>query len=207
MLALKLGLQAIPLTVVLFMVFPRIAPLWAVPLPNPTDSTGVTDEMSPGDISFRSRSVCMPGEKVIAYLDHVGRIEGKVTRAGSDGFSAEIIASERKREKLAAQLTWLVNKHELDLPEDRRHDRAAVKAGAMSVVEMDDGRKYPCRLIDLSLSGAAVSLEIKPPLGTALRLGIKPGKVVRLFDDGVAIEFLTLQTRESLRDAFGEALA
>ncbi len=56
MLALKLGLQAIPLTVVLFMVFPRIAPLWAVPLPNPTDSTGVTDEMSPGDISQLGRS-------------------------------------------------------------------------------------------------------------------------------------------------------
>jgi PilZ domain len=164
-------------------------------------------DMSPGDLSFRSRSVCFPGERVIAYLDHVGRIEGKVTRAMDDGFSAEIVASDRKREKLAAQLTWLVNKHELNLPEDRRHDRAMVKANAVAVLELEDGRRYPCRLLDLSLSGAGVAIETKPPLGTPVRLGIKPAKVVRHFEDGVAIEFLTLQTRESLQDAFASALA
>ncbi len=49
-------LQALPLTVVLFMVFPRIAPLWAVPIQSPGNSTGVSDEMSPGDISQLGRS-------------------------------------------------------------------------------------------------------------------------------------------------------
>ena len=34
-----------------------------------------------------------------------------------------ITATSRKREKFTAQLTWLANKHELDLPEDRRHER------------------------------------------------------------------------------------
>lgn len=55
-LASKIILQAIPLTVVLFMVFPRIAPLWAVPVQSSSASTGVTDEMSPGDISQLGRS-------------------------------------------------------------------------------------------------------------------------------------------------------
>lgn len=55
-LALKISLQALPLTIVLFLVFPRIAPLWAVPLQTATNSTGVTDEMSPGDISQLGRS-------------------------------------------------------------------------------------------------------------------------------------------------------
>jgi hypothetical protein len=164
-------------------------------------------DMSPGDLSMRSRAICMAGERVVAYLDHVGRVEGRVTRSTPDGFSVEINASERKREKLAAQLTWLVNKHELNLPEDRRHDRAMVKANAVSVLELDDGRKYPCRLIDLSLSGAAIGIESRPPLGSAVRLGIKPARVVRHFDDGVALEFLTLQTRESLQDAFADALS
>lgn len=48
--------QALPLTVVLFVVFPRIAPLWAVPIQSTGNSTGVTDEMSPGDISQLGRS-------------------------------------------------------------------------------------------------------------------------------------------------------
>jgi PilZ domain len=159
-------------------------------------------DMSPGDVSFRSNALCAPGERVIAYLDHVGRIEGRVTRATGDGFAAEIMASERKREKLAAQLTWLVNRHELNLPEDRRHERAANQAAVASVVELDDGRKYPCRIIDLSLSGAALSVAVKPALGTPVRLGVKQGRVVRHFEDGVAVEFLTLQTHESLKEAF-----
>lgn len=55
-LALKIGVQALPLTIVLFIVFPRIAPLWAVPMQTGVNSTGVTDEMSPGDISQLGRS-------------------------------------------------------------------------------------------------------------------------------------------------------
>lgn len=55
-LALKIVVQALPLTIVLFIVFPRIAPLWAVPMQTGVASTGVTDEMSPGDISQLGRS-------------------------------------------------------------------------------------------------------------------------------------------------------
>lgn len=51
LLACKIGAQALPLALVLFFVFPRIAPLWAVPLQTSSNTTGVTDEMSPGDIS------------------------------------------------------------------------------------------------------------------------------------------------------------
>ncbi len=50
-LALRIGLQAVPLTIVLFLIVPRIAPLWAVPVQTDTARTGVTDEMSPGDLS------------------------------------------------------------------------------------------------------------------------------------------------------------
>ena len=55
-LAMKIAAQALPLTIVLFIVFPRIAPLWAVPMQTGVSSTGVTDEMSPGDISQLGRS-------------------------------------------------------------------------------------------------------------------------------------------------------
>lgn len=49
-------LQAIPLTVVIFVFFPRIAPLWSVPLPDPTARTGLADSMSPGEIAELGRS-------------------------------------------------------------------------------------------------------------------------------------------------------
>jgi hypothetical protein len=164
-------------------------------------------DMSPGDINFRSPSPCRNGERVVAYLDHLGRIEGYVSRLTDDGFSIDIVASERKREKLAAQLTWLINRHELNLPEDRRHEREANQTSTASVMELEDGRKYPCRIVDLSFSGAAISIAVKPALHTAVRLGVKQGRVVRHFEDGVAIEFLTLQTHDSLKEAFSVNIA
>ena len=48
--------QSFPLMLVLFLVFPRIEPLWSVPLLRHTAKTGVSDFMSPGDISSLSHS-------------------------------------------------------------------------------------------------------------------------------------------------------
>jgi transglutaminase-like putative cysteine protease len=48
--------QAFPLMVVLFFIFPRIGPLWSMPLKSNAAKTGVSDFMSPGDISNLSQS-------------------------------------------------------------------------------------------------------------------------------------------------------
>jgi len=49
-------LQAMPLMVVLFFLFPRIGPLWTVPMKSHTAKTGVSDFMKPGDISRLTQS-------------------------------------------------------------------------------------------------------------------------------------------------------
>jgi hypothetical protein len=48
---------------------------------------------------------------------------------------------------------------------------------------------YPCEVVDVSLSGAAVRTEVIPALGTSILLGKMRGRVVRYLDSGVAIEF------------------
>ncbi|MGV8937027.1 MAG: PilZ domain-containing protein [Allorhizobium sp.] len=156
-------------------------------------------DMSPGDVSFSCVGRPRAGERVIAYVDHLGRLEGSVVKLSDDGFVMSITATGRKREKLAAQLTWIANKHELGLPEDRRHDRLMPRT-TLTELTLEDGRRYPCRLMDLSLSGAAIDIDIRPPLGTAIRLGNMRGRVVRHFVEGVAIEFLSLQSREALTE-------
>jgi len=156
-------------------------------------------EMSPGEVEFECMARPRINERVIAYMDNLGRLEGTVTELSSSGFTMILQATERKREKLAAQLTWLANKHELGLPEDRRHDRLTPRQ-INTEITLEDGRRYACRLMDLSLSGAAVDIDIRPPLGTILRLGNMRGKVVRHFMEGVALEFDTVQSRETLRE-------
>lgn len=153
-------------------------------------------DMSPGDIHFQCTAFPQVGERIIAYVDHIGRLEGAVVKLVDHGFIVSLQATERKREKLAAQLTWLANKQELGLPEDRRHERIAPRS-ARSELGLDDGRVYPCRIIDLSMSGAAVEIEVRPAMGTPVRLGNMRGRVVRHFQEGVAIEFLSQLSRES----------
>src|SRR3546814_8245712 len=67
-------------------------------------------DMSPDDVSFLCEGRPRMNERVIAYLDHLGRLEGMVTATSQTGFSMTINATDRKREKLAAQLTWIANK-------------------------------------------------------------------------------------------------
>src|SRR5690606_23432750 len=108
-----------------------------------------------------------------------------------------ITATLRKKDKLAAKLTWLANRHELNLPEDRRHDRATPNITSVAV-SLPDGRELRAKVMDMSLSGAALGLEVKPPIGSPLLVGKLRASVVRQFDEGVAIEFATLQTPSSL---------
>jgi hypothetical protein len=67
-------------------------------------------------------------------------------------------------------------------------------------ITLEDGTQYTCRIMDLSLSGAAIDVEVRPAIGTPLRLGNMRGRVVRHFVEGVAIEFLSLQSRDTLRE-------
>lgn len=55
-LAVVMLAQAIPLMVVLFFLFPRIGPLWTVPIKSNTAKTGMSDFMQPGDVARLSQS-------------------------------------------------------------------------------------------------------------------------------------------------------
>ena len=149
-------------------------------------------EMSPGEAMMIAPVSGIVGEKVIAYVDHIGRIEGTITAQVDGGFLMEVAASPRKRDKMAAQLTWLANKDVLNLPEDRRHERV-VPDNRHSTVVLDDGRRYNCKIIDISLSGAAIELDVRPAMGTPVTLGRMRARVIRHFQNGVAVEFASAQ--------------
>jgi hypothetical protein len=149
-------------------------------------------EMSPGDACVIAPASGDAGERIIAYIDHIGRVEGSILNTIDGGFMMDIVASPRKRDRMAAQLTWLANKDTLNLPEDRRHERV-VPDNRHSTVVLDDGRRYNCKIIDISLSGAAIELAVRPAMGTPVTLGRMRARVVRHFQNGVAVEFASAQ--------------
>jgi PilZ domain len=156
--------------------------------------------MSPGGLALLAPGIGNVGDRVIAYLDHIGRVEGKITRIIDNGFAMTIGATARKRDKLAAQLTWLANRDILNLPEDRRHDRV-VPRNPIAVITLEDGTRMTCRIIDLSLSGSAVAAEHRPPLQSLVLLGRVQARVVRNLEEGFAMEFIHEQLAETLEES------
>jgi PilZ domain-containing protein len=154
--------------------------------------------ISPGGIALITPVTGNPGERVIAYVDHLGRLEGVIARQIENGFAMTIAATPRRRDKLAAQLTWLANRT-LGLPEDRRHGRVAPR-NPNARLTLPNGVNVSCRIIDLSASGAAVASDLRPELGTHIVLGKTSGRVVRHLDDGFAIEYTRLQHPDFLEE-------
>jgi len=160
---------------------------------------GQVVEMSPGDLTMIAPQACHSGERVIAYIDHLGRLEGVITRVTDNGFEMRIAATERKRDKLAAQLTWLANREILNLAEDRRHGRIIPKRVITTLV-MPNGVNITCRVIDASQSGAAIGTTERPGIGLLVTVGTLQGRVVRHLEDGFAIEFTRLQHPDFLEE-------
>jgi hypothetical protein len=155
--------------------------------------------MSPGGMALIAPVAGKPGERVIAYVDHVGRLEGVIARQFPNGFAMTIAATPRKRDKLAAQLTWLANRQVLGLPEDRRHGRMAPRNPSARLI-LPNGVNVAVRVVDISQSGAAIATAHRPEIGAAITIGKTQARVVRHLEDGFALEFVRLQHPDFVED-------
>jgi PilZ domain len=147
-----------------------------------------TVNISPGGLAILAPVMGNIGERVVIYLDQLGRVEGTVVRQFQNGFAIAFSATVRKRDKLASQLTWLANRQLLGLPEDRRHDRVQPRI-PRTIITLNNGEQVVARLIDISTSGAGISTDLKLVMDQRIVVGKLPAKVVRVFEGGVAVEF------------------
>lgn len=159
------------------------------------------------DISVGGAALMSPvsvddGEAIIVYLDFLGGLEGRVVRQLAGGFAIELNATPHKREKLAAQLTWLINRNELDPAEARRHERVAPR-NPTSSLKLEDGSSVPCQVIDVSISGAAIATVARPLVGSEVWLAKLRSRVVRHHERGIAVRFMDIQQPTALRRYFG----
>jgi hypothetical protein len=159
--------------------------------------------MSAGGMAMLAPVACQKDERIVAYLDNFGRIEGTVVRCFEGGFAIEITASAVRREKIANLLTWAVNQENLGLDSTTRAHERRIPSKPESKLIMPDGETLECRVIDVSLSGASVEIKRKPPIGTVVMLGRMRGTVVRQHATGVGIQFASVQNPDSIAQSFG----
>jgi len=160
-------------------------------------------DISAGGAAIRPMSAIPvgAGERVVAFFDHIGGIEGTVVREFDGGVAFKLVATQHKREKLAAMLTWLANRSELDGAEERRHDRIVPKSGRQQL-QLAEGIILECEVLDFSVSGASIGTPARPVLGTEVMLGKLRARVVRHHAQGFGVQFMDTQNHAALRGHF-----
>jgi len=137
---------------------------------------------------------------VKAEVEHFGRLEGPIQRLLDDrGFVMHIAAAEPERRKLADRIDWfdLHKNHEVA---DRRTQARFVPSNPHARLTFADASRMDGFVLDLSISGAAISAASVPPVGTFLAVGKVLGRVVRHFVGGFAVEFIELQDAQTVED-------
>jgi hypothetical protein len=153
--------------------------------------------LSPRSIALAAPVNGKVGARVIADILQLGRVQGNILRLFDRGFALGIRADDEERAKLADKIDWLAKHKDDQLPDQRANERFA-PINPYSRLMLPDGRVMICFVIDLSVSGAAISAEVVPDIGTVLAVGKVIGRVARHFSGGFSVRFVELQSRDSV---------
>ncbi len=133
------------------------------------------------------------GDQISADIEHLGKFDGTVARILNGGFVMSITASDEERDKLDDKIDWLERYKNLDTSDHRAHPRFAPAKRRTKMV-FADGTTLYCLIRDVSVSGAAVSSDTIPAIGTVLAIGTIVSRVVRHFKGGFGVKFIKHQS-------------
>ena len=141
-----------------------------------------------GEISLKGK--VSSGQVVVCSLDNIGILIGKVNEISPRGILVDFMVRESRREKLAARLDWHA-KHTVRAAQLRRAPRIVPLHPAVEI-RLAETVNFSGMILDISLSGAAITLRPNPGLfvGTLLRVAGRYATVVREIEDGVAVQFV-----------------
>ena len=131
------------------------------------------------------------GERVVVYIDCLGRVDGEIVSHTDRGFRLSIEMRETKRAKLMALVKIMQARIAAGQLIGRRHDRIVPVSCKVDIADFA-GLTRPAEIIDVSRSGVALRVA-GLQIGDVIRIGERTrGEVVRLIDGGVGVQFLQI---------------
>jgi len=138
------------------------------------------------------------GDRIAAEFPELGKLEGHISDTVQGSSLVELVMTASMRDKFSSKLTWLEKKQRNPgIPDGRLHARV-VPASPHSMLTFADGSTQSCFVIDMSVSGVAVSADVQPSIGMPLAVGVCVGRVVRYLPQGFAVKFVEQQNRADL---------
>jgi hypothetical protein len=159
-----------------------------------------TTRMSPFRMLVSAPVSGKAGERVVSYFGDFGALDGWIADIVTGGFLVDLEADERLRKRLASKLSWLEKKQKNPSLIEARGNGRIIPRNPHSTMIFADGTYRNCFIIDMSISGAAVSADIQPELGMPLAVGSCVGRVVRQLREGFAVKFIDAQAADKLED-------
>jgi hypothetical protein len=138
-------------------------------------------------------------EGITVNFEPFGTLRGQIYRHIDGGFGMEIDADHDERNKLASKIDWYKKRTFAGLTDKRRHRRFMPREPRSALI-LPSGHVFPCLIIDMSASGAAVSADVDPPIGEPLAIGRVVARAVRRLDVGFAVRFVNELEFETMED-------
>ena len=156
-----------------------------------------TTRVSPYQIMISVPVIGAIGERVISYFGEFGKLDGWVSEHVEGGFLIDLAVPREKRQQLAGKISWL-EKQRKETVHDARGEGRVIPENPHSTLIFADGSMLGCFVIDMSATGAAVSADIQPEIGSPLAVGRSVGRVIRHFREGFAVKFIQPVDRDYL---------
>jgi hypothetical protein len=157
-----------------------------------------TNRMSPYRMIVDVPVVGKVGDYLTSYFRDFGKLDGHISDAKPGCFLLELDVTYATREKIANKLIWLEEKQKDPEIIDLRRSARIIPAETQTTLTLADGAVHECCVIDMSITGAAVSTQVELEVGTPLAIGTCVGRVVRVFATGVAVKFVEKQNQHEL---------
>ena len=155
-----------------------------------SDFYAVTEDVSTDGIRFKCATVPSVGENLTCSIRHTGSLETQVVRVGKQRFAVRVLRAEYPIRLVAQNLLSLAEEQNA-LPISQRVHARIVPDAADVVVTTPYGSTIAGRVINVSVSGAAVSVDEPIAIGTLIMIGSTPAKVARRFENGIGASFLS----------------
>lgn len=180
---------------------------WFDPQGKPRTFACRTTRVSPFRMMVEVPVVGKVGDRITSYFGDFGNLEGAIIDTTSRSFLLELEMAHAMRERLASKLTWLEQKQKDPSVTDARSNARIIPANPHAMLTFADGSTQRCFVIDMSVSGAAVSAELQPQIGLPLAVGACVGRVVRHLPNGFAVKFVEKQSRGELERLISRSMA
>ena len=142
-----------------------------------------TIDVSIAGLALRAYVVADLGERVVAYIDELGRLEGVVARRGNDWFAIDSKITQSRIDRLAQKLAALTGDRDLANPS------ALESQTRPAELRTEFGQDFVVRIRNQTRFSAEVLADFKLLPGAHVTIDHRLAVVVRDTTDGFLVDF------------------